>query len=167
MLKEKTKLKRNEKRLLRRLNTHKYYKFFYDFFHNLFSFKKVFFTLAKSKFSKTIALSSVTFFHFLWRKLWYIDDVIVYKKQRWKWVWKRLLSKTLEKAKNENIDYALLISRKDRKVSHEMYKKFWFIIISFWVWIFAYKRIKTWKWTISRIFEKLFIRKQKIWRNIK
>lgn len=142
MLKEKTKLHRKEKRLLERLKTWKIYNFFSTNIHYIFSLKKIFLTLAKSKFWKTVAITSVTIFPFLWKKIWYIDNVIVHKKSRWKWVWKRIMQKTIDKLKTEKTDYAVLLSRENRKTSHAMYKKFWFVVVSLWVWIFAYKKLK-------------------------
>lgn len=142
MLKEKTKLLRHEKRLLDRLKTSNFYKDISDFIHYIFSFKKIFLTLAKSKFWKTIAITSITIFSLFWRKIAYIDDLIVHKKSRGKWVWKKLFTKTIDKLKKEKTDYAILLSRDNRKVSHKMYRKFWFVVVSFWVGIFAYKSLK-------------------------
>lgn len=156
MYKEKTKLVRHEKRLLERLKTWKVYSSVRFAVNYIFSFKKIFLTLRKTRFWKTIAMASVTFIPFLWRKLGYIDNVIVHKKQRRKWLWKRVMNKTLEKLKSEKADYAILISKDKRKISHKMYKKMWFVVVSLWLWVFAYKRIKSKKWFFSKLYEKLF-----------
>jgi hypothetical protein len=141
MFKIKTKLKRNEKRLLSRINSKKSYKIILLLLFSIFSFKKTF--LIASKSMKRISwIISVTVYKIFWKKISYIDDFIVHKKSRWKWIWKRMMLSVMQKLKNENNDYAFLISWKKRKISHRIYKNLWFKIIWLWIGILAYKKFK-------------------------
>jgi hypothetical protein len=78
----------------------------------------------------------------LWRKIWYIDDFIVNRKIRWKWIGKKVFSSTINRLDEDKNNYVFLVSKKWRKESHWLYKKFWFTIITLWIWILAYKKIR-------------------------
>lgn len=138
MFEEKIKLQRKEKRLINKLKTWKIYKAVTYYIYKIFSFHKVFLVLPK----KTLAIISITVWTIFWKKVWYIDDFVVHKKARGKWIWKKLFTKAIDNLENQKADYAFLVSRNERKASHSIYKKFWFIVVSMWVWILAYKKLK-------------------------
>lgn len=137
MVVEKNKLARKERKLLAKLASWKIYKVLAWGIYKIFSYKKKFLIPKKS-----FAIISVTVWTLLWKKVWYIDDFIVHRKERWKWVWEKLFTKAIDKIEKEDSEYAFLVSRKDRKASHKLYKKFWFAIVSLWIWVLAYKKIK-------------------------
>jgi len=133
------KLERKEKRLIQKIKSYKSYKIIIWIIFSLFWFKKVYLSLKKSKNKKWII--SLTTDKILWKKLSYIDDFIVDKKSRWKWIWKILFEKALYKAeKQEKSDYIFLVTKNNRKVSHSIYKKYWFSLIAMWIWYLAYKK---------------------------
>lgn len=137
----KEKLKRNEKRLISRIKSPKAYKVIAGFIFMLFWFKKKYFSFSRNK--KSNGMVSITSDKILGQKLSYIDDLIVNKKSRGKWIWKILFTKVLQKAeKEEKSDYIFLVTNKDRKASHNIYKKFWFTLIGLGVWYLAYKKNK-------------------------
>ena len=142
MFKERIKLIRQEKRLLKKLKSQIIYKYIIAIILLIFSLKKKFLVLHWKSYKKIIWMISFTNFYVLWKKIWYIDDFIVNKKLRWKWIWKRIFLWILNKLRKDKNNYIFLLSRKDRKASHGLYKKFWFHIISFGIWILAYKKLK-------------------------
>lgn len=140
---EKEKLERKEKRLLWKIKSPNLYKIIAWFIFFIFWFRKKYLVLKKKKKVKNLWLVSVTSDKVLWKKLSYIDDFIVDKKFRWKWVWKKLFNKAIYKAeKEEKSDLIFLVTKKDRKASHNIYKKYWFKLLSLWIWYLAYKKIK-------------------------
>ena len=139
----KEKLKRNEKRLISRIKSPKAYKVIASIIFLLFWFKKKYFSFSKKNRIKSEGAISIISDKVLWQKLSYIDDLIVSKKSRWKWIWKILFEKALKKAEiEEKSDYIFLVTNKNRKASHWIYKKFWFSLIWMWVWYLAYKKRK-------------------------
>ena len=139
MFKKKTKLKRQERRLIAKLKTWDIYKIISWGIYRLFSYNKRFLVSPK----KTLAVISITVWSILWRRVWYIDDFIVDKKARGKWVWNKIFTEALDNIKAEKGEYVFLVSRNERKVSHIMYKKFGFVVVSLWVGVLAYKKLKT------------------------
>lgn len=140
--KETFKLKRQEKRLVKKLKSEKQYGFWLGFFI-LFFWPIKFFLVATQKWlKKAWWILSFSVYKFFWLKIWYIDDFIVHKKSRWKWIWNNLFNNALEKIGENKCDYAMLVSHKKRKTSHWLYKKFWFTMISCGLFVFAYKKIK-------------------------
>ncbi len=140
---EKEKLVRKEKRLLKNLKVPKMYGIISWLIFFIFWFKKKYLVLKQRKKDKNLWLISITIDKILGKKLAYIDDFIVNKKFRWRWIWKRLFNKALIKAeKEEKSDLIFLVTKKDRKISHNIYKKYWFSLISFWIWYLAYKKLK-------------------------
>ena len=136
---EKQKLKRTEKRLLKKIKSYRIYKIIVWIIFSLFWFKKIYLSYKKNKKKKGII--SLTTDEILWKKISYIDDFVVDKKARGKWIWKILFEKALQKAeKKEKSDYIFLVTKKDRKVSHSIYKKYWFSLIAMWIWYLAYKK---------------------------
>ncbi len=89
---------------------------------------------------KVFGVISLSVYKFFGLKFGYVDDFIIHKKLRGKWVWKDLFQKTQQEAKNEKCDYLVLFSGKNRKVSHRFYKKAGLTIIGLWVGILAYKK---------------------------
>lgn len=138
MFLEKDKLLRQERKLISKLQTWQIYKVIMSCIYYIFPFKKVFLITKK----RALAIISITVWVIFWKKVWYIDDFIVHKKARGKWLWEKIFSKALTKVKDENLDYTFLVSRSERKASHKLYKKLWFVIISLWLWILAYKKHK-------------------------
>ena len=138
MLKEKTKLKRQERRLIEKLKTWDIYKTISWGIYKIFSYNKKFLVLPW----KTLAVISITVWSILRRRVWYIDDFIVHKKARGKGLWKKIFTEALDEIKAKKGEYVFLVSRNERKTSHAMYKKFGFAVISLWVWVLAYKKLK-------------------------
>ena len=138
MFTEKKKLHRQERRLVNKLKTWKSYKAISGVIYSVFSYKKRFLVLSK----KSLAIISITVWTILWKKVWYIDDFIVHKKARWKWVWEKLFIKAMNQIKDEKSDYVFLVSRNERKASHHIYRKMWFVVISLWLWVLAIKKYK-------------------------
>jgi len=138
MFQKKEKLVRRDKRLLKKLQTRNIYKIISWLIYRTFNYNKHFFVSHK----KTFAIISVTIRTIFWKKVWYIDDFIIHKKARWKWIWNKLFTKALDEIKAKDGEYVFLVSRNERKASHNMYKKFWFVLVSMWVGIFAYKKLK-------------------------
>ncbi len=141
MLIEKEKLIRQEKRLLNKIKSPETYKWIILLIQRVFNLNKKFFVLKPDYYKKVLGIISITSFYFLGRKFWYIDDFIVNRKIRWKWIGKKVFSSTINKLGEEKNNYVFLISKKERKESHWLYKKFWFTIITLWIWILAYKKI--------------------------
>jgi len=142
MFKIKNILLRKEKRLLYKIKSPKIYKWIVWIIFMVFWFKKKFLIFWK-KWKKKMWLISITSDRIFWRKVSYIDDFIVNHKSRWKWIWKFLFQKIIIKAeKEEKSNYIFLLTKKDRKKSHWIYKKFWFSLISLGVGYLAYKKIK-------------------------
>lgn len=142
MFVEKQKLKRSEKRFVNKIKSKNSYKKSINLIYKIFTLSKKFFILRWKSIKKIIWVISTTSFYFLWKKFSYIYDFIVNKRKRWKWLWKEIFSKTLDKLDKENNNYVFLLSDKSRKRSHRIYKKLWFTIISLWIWIIAYKKFK-------------------------
>lgn len=138
----KNNLERKEKRLIKKLKSDNRYSFWLSIFKVLFSPVKHFLIAWKKWFKRIWWIVSFSIYKFFHIKIWYIDDFIVHKKSRGKWVWKKLLLWALEKIENLKCNYALLVSHKKRKKSHNIYKKFWFSIVSFGLFVLAYKKIK-------------------------
>ncbi len=138
----KNKLQRKEKRLKQKLWKWKNYIFILSFFVLIFSPTKKFITLTWRWIKKVLWTISISTYKVLWLKIWYIDEFIVNRKTRWKWIWTKLFSSTIDKLNREKHDYALLVSDNKRKASHKLYKKFWMTIISLWIWIIAYKKLR-------------------------
>ncbi len=134
-------LKRNEKRLISKIKSPSIYKIIIWFVFLMFPFKKMYFSFSNK--NKSNWLVSITSDKILWKKISYIDDLVVHKKSRWKGIWKILLWKVLQKAEKEDkSDYTFLLTKKNRRESHWLYKKFWFTLIWFWIWYLAYKSNK-------------------------
>lgn len=142
LFKEKERLIRKERRFLGKLKSPKRYLYILSLFVLLFSPVKRFLTSSWKGVKSVFWIISFSIYKFLWFKVWYIDDFIVNSKTRGKWVWTKLFSKTLTKLENDDCDYSLLVSWNKRKTSHRLYKKFWFTVISLWIWILAYKKLK-------------------------
>ena len=138
MLKEKTKLKRQERRLIEKLKTWDIYKAISWGIYKIFSYNKKFLVLPW----KTLAVISITVWSILRRRVWYIDDFIVHKKARGKGIWKKVFTEALDNIKAKKGEYVFLVSRNERKASHAMYKKFGFAVVSLWVGVLAYKKLK-------------------------
>lgn len=143
IFKEKNTLIRQERRLLEKIKSIKIYKIISSIILNIFSLNKKFLVLKWKSYKKILWIISLTSFYFLWKKIWYIDDFIVNRKLRWKWIWKKIFSGAIKKLDKENNNYVFLLSSKDRTTSHKLYKKYWLRIFALWFWIFAYK--KFWK----------------------
>jgi len=141
MFQAKTKLQRKEKRLLNKIDSWKSYKVILFILFSLFSFKKTFLVVSQGV-KKVSWIISITAYKIFWKKIWYIDDFIVHKKSRWKWLWKKIFLWVTQKLEKENNDYVFLVSRKERKVSHKIYKNLWFKVIGLWIGILAYKKFK-------------------------
>ncbi len=142
MLKEKLKLIRQERKLLNKIRSWNSYKIVIGLIFTLFPLRKKFLVLKWSSYKKILWIISITSFFAFKKKFWYIDDFIVHRNTRWKWVWKKIFNDTLKKLNKEESDYTFLVSRRDRKTSHKIYKNFWFKIISLWIWILAYKKFR-------------------------
>jgi len=142
MLQEKEKLIRREKRLLNKIKSPETYKWVLGFILKVFSLQKKFFVLKWSSYKKVFWIISITSFYFLWRKFWYIDDFIVHRKLRWRGVWKNIFTSIINKLHKDKNNYVFLLSKKDRKASHNIYKKFGFNVIALWIWILAYKKLR-------------------------
>lgn len=141
MFKIKKKLRNKEINLIKKLKSNKYYYLILPVFVILFSPAKNFIVTNKKILKKTTWIISYSIYRFFNFKVWYIDDFILHKKLRWKWIWKKLFSKAEDKIKETKCNYALLISDKKRKESHNLYKKAWYNIINIWLFILAYKKI--------------------------
>ncbi len=142
MLIEKEKLIRREKRLLNKLKSPETYKWIIELIKKIFNLNKKFLVLKGSSYKKVLGIISITSFYIFWKKIWYIDDFIVNRKLRWKWVWNNIFSTTINELDKDNNNYVFLLSRKERIKSHNIYKKFWFTIITLWIWILAYKKFR-------------------------
>ena len=141
MFKIKNILQRKERKLLDKIKSPKIYKSILAIIFMIFWFKKKFLIFWK-EWRKKMWLISITSDKFFWRKVSYIDDFIVNYKSRWKGIWKFLFWKIINKAKKEEkSDYIFLVTKKDRKESHWIYKKFWFSMISLWIGYLAYKKV--------------------------
>ncbi len=144
--KEKQKLKIRDIRLKNKLEISNNYYWLYIIFLSIFFFLlspiKKYIVLSRNKYSKWFWIVSYSIFSLFWYKWWYIDDFIVSEKLRWKWVWIKLFDNVLNKIKNNNCDIAFLVWHIKRKESHNLYRKFWFSVISLGLFIFAYKKIK-------------------------
>lgn len=140
LFQEKSNLHRCERRFLKKIQSFWVYKKIVELIHSIFNLNKRFLVLEWKSYKKIIWIISFTSFYFLWRKIWFIDDFIVNRKLRWKWIWKKILSSTIDKLDKENNRYIFLFSRKDRTTSHWLYKKFWFSMVALWFCVFAYKK---------------------------
>lgn len=148
-IQEKIKLKRNERKLLKKLSSIKFYKFLKKIINFIFFPVTKFFIIWKKGFSRAWWIISLSTYKIFWKKVWYIDDFIIDKKSRWKWFWTKLMVSTIEKTQNDNHDYITLVSQSHRTESHHLYKKIWFTVVSCWLFIFAYKKLKNNKKTPS------------------
>lgn len=132
---------RKERRAINKLWHSKIYKISIAIAVILFSPKaKKFVSLRFSRARKVFGIISLSVYNFFGIKFWYVDDFIIHKKLRGKWVWEKLFNTTLEEAKKEKCDYVFLFSRKERKISHKFYKKTGLTIISLSVGVLAYKK---------------------------
>lgn len=141
MFKIKKKLKNKELNLIKKLKSWKYYYMILPVFVILFSPAKNFIVTNKKKIKKTTGIISYSIYKFFNFKVWYIDDFILHRKLRWKWVWKKLFTKAEDKIKEKECSYALLVSDIKRKDSHNLYKKAGYNIMNIWLFILAYKKI--------------------------
>ena len=141
MFQTKTKLERKERRLLNKIDSWRSCKVVLFVLFSLFSFKKTF-LIVSGWVRKVSGIISVTAYKIFWKKIGYIDDFIVHRKSRWKWLWKKIFLWVTDKLEKEDNDYAFLVSRKERKASHKIYKSFWFKVIGLWIGILAYKKFK-------------------------
>ncbi len=136
-------LLRNEKRLLKKIHSPEPYKVIAGAVFLLFSLKKKFLVFWSSKKTKKKALASVTSENILWTEISYIDDFIVDRKLRGKWVGWKLFGKVLDYIwKNNQTGYAVLVTKDSRKASHHIYKKFGFKLVWLWLGYLAYKKMK-------------------------
>lgn len=135
------KIPRRERKAIKKLKHTTQYKIILWFFALFCTPAKKFIMLPFSAARKACWVISLSVYKILWWKIWYIDDFIIHKKLRGKWVWMQLFSRTELEAQQEDCDYLLLFSREDRKASHKFYKKAWLTIIGLWVGILAYKKL--------------------------
>lgn len=142
ILKERIKLIRQEKKLLNKIKSFKIYKIIIKIILEVFNLNKKFIIYKPKSYKSILWIISITSFYLFWRRIWYIDDFIVNNKLRWKWIWNKIFDSTINKLDNEKNNYVFLLSHKNRKASHWLYKKFWFSIITLWIWIFAYKKLR-------------------------
>ena len=148
-IQEKIKLKRHERKLLKKLSSIKFYTFIKKTINTLFLPVTIFFIIWKKWFKKAWWVISLSTYKLFWKKIAYIDDFIIDKKSRGQWFWTKLINSAIEKTKKDNHDYITLVSQSHRKESHFLYKKIWFTVISCGLFIFAYKKIKNNKKTSS------------------
>lgn len=141
-LTQKDKLIRKERKLVNKIWSISFYKSLISSINFIFSPVKIFFVISWKWLKKVWWIISISTYHIFWKKIWYIDDFIVHKKTRWQWLWKKLMSSALEKSSHNKHDYITLVSKSDRKASHHIYKKIGFTVVSFWVFMFAYKKMK-------------------------
>jgi GNAT superfamily N-acetyltransferase len=139
---QKNKLIRKERKLVNRLWSISFYKSFIFSINFIFSPVKIFLVISWKWLKKVWWIISVSTYKIFSKKIWYIDDFIVHKKTRWQWLWKKLINSALEKSSDHEHDYLTLVSKSDRKTSHHIYKKIGFTVVSFWVFMFAYKKMK-------------------------
>ncbi len=135
-------IKRKERRLLKKLSSASFYQSIKHILNTFLSPVKIFFTISGHGIKKVWGVISVSNYKIFGKKIAYIDDFIVNNKSRGKWFWKQLIDTALKKSKQGKSDYITLVSQSHRKVSHQLYKKIWFSIVSFWVFIIAYKSLK-------------------------
>lgn len=135
-------LPRKNRRLIQKLQTIWFYKILLSGTKIFFSPVKIFFTIWGKWFWKIKWIISLSTYKIFWKKVWYIDDFVINKKARWKWLWKKLMLNTMKKSESSQHDYLTLISKSNRKTSHQLYKKVWFSVISLWAFVFAYKKFK-------------------------
>ena len=138
----KKRLKRNEKRLIQSLKSIWIYKVTKKIFQKLFSPFHMFITISGKWVGKIKWIISVSTYKIFGRKIGYIDNFVINKKARWKWLWKKLILKSIEKSEQTQHDYVALISDSKRKTSHKLYQKVWFSVVSLWAFVFAYKKLK-------------------------
>jgi len=136
-----TKIARRERRAIQKLWHGPEYKWILWIFIMLFTPVKKFISLPVSAARKVCGVISLSVYKFLWLRVGYIDDFIVHKKLRWKWYAQQLFHKTQQEAQQQQCDYLILFSRKERKASHRFYKKAGLTIIGLGIGIFAYKKI--------------------------
>lgn len=143
-IQKKETLARKERRLLEKFKKTSsiYYSYLLYPFLFIFSPIKYFLIISKKTSIKFKWVISVSLYKIFWIRLWYIDDFVVHKKIRWKWVWKNLFNSAINNLKEKKCNYALLASHIKRKKSHNIYKKFWFTIINLWLFVLAYKKLK-------------------------
>jgi len=141
MFKIKNKLKYKEKKLIKKLKSKKYYYIILPIFILFFSPTKNFIVTNKKKIKKATWIISYSIYKFFNIKIWYIDDFILQKKIRWKWLWKRLFQEAEKKIEKNKCSYSLLVSDIKRSKSHKLYKKAWYNILNIWLFILAYKKI--------------------------
>ena len=141
-LTQKNKLIRKERKLVNKIWSISFYKSLISSINFIFSPVKIFLVIWWKWLKKVWWIISISTYKIFWKKIWYIDDFIVHKKTRGQWLWKKLMSSALEKSSKHNHDYLTLVSKSDRKTSHHIYKKIWFTVVSFWVFMFAYKKMK-------------------------
>jgi len=142
---KKEKINRSEKRLIKKLKLWWFYKGFLDLFTFFISVEKTFFTLIFKWIKTTIWIISVSTFSIFWNIFSYIDDFFVHRKRQWKWFWKKIFKEAIDKCEEWKTDFILLVTDIKRKRSHGLYKKFWFTLVSFWLFLLAYKKINSWK----------------------
>lgn len=138
---EKIKLNRKENRFLSKLNKSEIFKSLKIFLWFFISWNKSFLLLFLKWIKKVVWSISIFTFSFFWILFSYIDDFLIHKEKQWKWLWKKIFQETLDVCKKKKTDFVILVSDKKRKRSHLLYKKFWFTLLSFGLFVFAYKKI--------------------------
>jgi len=135
-------INRKHKRLIQKLQTIWIYKIILSTITNIFRPVKTFLVIGWKWFWKIKGIISVSSYKIWWKKIWYIDDFVIDKKARGKWLGKKLILDAMKKSQDSQHDYLTLISEKQRTASHGLYKKVWFSVISLWAFVFAYKKFK-------------------------
>lgn len=133
---------RKHKRLIQKLQTIWFYKVIIGGLKSVLKPVKTFLVIGWKWFGKIKGIISLSTYKILWKKIWYIDDFVIDKKARGKWLGKKLILDAMRKSQDSQHDYITLISEKQRKASHWLYKKVWFSVISLWAFVFAYKKLK-------------------------
>lgn len=134
------KIPRRERRAIKKLWHSLNYKYVLAGIALFFTPVKKFIFLPFTGARKAFGIISLSVYKVFGYKFGYVDDFIIHKKLRGKWVGKQLFDKTQEEAQNQDCDYLILFSRADRKASHKFYKKAGLTIIGLGVGIFAYKK---------------------------
>ncbi len=132
---------RKERRWIGKLKHNKWYVFLLSVLFFVFPPMKKFITFPIKWFQKVFGIISFSIFQALGYKVGIVDDFIIHKKLRGKWVAQRLFKKTENELEKEDVDYMILASWADRKASHRFYKKAGLTIIGLGIGILAFKKI--------------------------
>lgn len=135
------KVSRRERKAIKKLWHSKSYKYVLAGLAVLLSPAKKFIFFPFKSARKVFGVISLSVFKVFGYRFGYVDDFIIHKKLRGKWVGKQLFDKTQQEAQNEKCDYLFLFSRRDRKASHKFYKKAGLTIIGLGIGILAYKKL--------------------------